>query len=258
MGDPEHQERQEWAKTQISDIDTSARMELESLETLRGQQQEMYQQQLAEKNEVWVKLIAQRREEAAELRSMISSLSAAIANARLQAKNEIDGAKRSSSVSTKRLRVQRQKQLEQIAALQQTLDAERKQYEHDLTQYAAANSSSAVEKKEHIERLRVLLANLQGKLREKQEQHEAKFADQVQAIQELRTQLQHVRESENAKQTELMSMRKVCASMSKKISARKDEAASLKRQYQMMKRDNEELEGEITRMEEGIAALLGK
>jgi chromosome segregation ATPase len=217
----------------------------------------VYQQQLAEKKAVWVKLIAQRREEAAELRSMISSLSAAIASARLQAKNEIDGAKRSASVSTRRLRVQRQKQLEQIAALQQTIDAERRQYEHDLGQFAAANSSSAGERKEQIARLRVLLGNLQGKLREKQEQHEAKFGDQVLTIQELRTKLQKVRESENAKQTELMAMRKVCASMSKKLSARKDEAASLKRQFQMMKRDNEELEREITRIEEGIGGFRG-
>jgi chromosome segregation ATPase len=252
LDDPEDKQRQAWAKSQIIDIDTSARTELESLEALRGQQQEIYQEQLAEKNDVWVKLIAQRREEAAQLRSMISSLSAAISSARLQAKNEIDGAKRRASASTKSLRAQHLKQLDQIATIQQTIQAERRQYEHDLSQFSAQSESAAGGKKEQIERLKVLLGNLQAKLGAKQAQNEAKFAEQVQAIQALRTQLQEVREGENAKQTELMSMRKVCASMAKRISARKDEAASLKRQYQMLKRDNEELENEINKVESGV------
>jgi chromosome segregation ATPase len=256
LDDADHKQRQEWAKSQIVDINSSARTELESLDVLRSQQQENYKEQVAEKHDVWVRLIAQRREEAAELRSMISSLSAAISSARLEAKNEIDGAKRKASASTKTTQLQWRKQLEQIAALEQTIEAEKRQYEHDLNQFASQSDSAADGKKDQIGRLKLTLATLQGKLRDKLAMNEAKFTEQVQGIQALREQLQQVREAENAKQTELMSMRKVCASLSKKISARKDEAASLKRQYQMMKRDNEELEGEITKMEVGMAASL--
>jgi chromosome segregation ATPase len=248
----ELKQRQEWARTQITDINSGAKFEMESLEQLRSRQQEIYQEQLAEKSEVWEQLVNQRREEAAELRSMISSLSAAIASARSQAKVEIDDAKRKASESTRALRAKREKQIQQIAELTRTLEVERRQFDLELGQIAAASTSTVQQKQEQVSRLESTLASLHQKLREKEAENEARFKDQVRTIRELRAQLQQVREEENEKQTALMSMRKVCASTSKKISARKDEAASLKRQLAMLTRDNEELQGEIVRMETGM------
>lgn len=248
----EAKQRQQWAKTQISDINNTARNELESLEALRGQQQEVYEREVAEKNEVWEKLVLQRKEEAAELRSMIANLSAAISTARNQAKLDIDEAKRKAAGSTQTLREQREKQLQQIAELTQTLETDRKQFEINMSQMQSSNNNTVAQKKDQIARLQATLASLRMKIAEKQKQNETKFKQQVKTIRDLRSELQKVREEENAKQNSLMSMRKLCASVSKKISARKDEAASLKRQLVMLQRDNEELQGEIVKMETSL------
>jgi chromosome segregation ATPase len=254
--EPDHKRTQEWAETKITDINTSALTELASLDALRSEQQEVYKEQLSEKNEVWVKLVDQRREEAAQLRSMIFGLSVAISGARLQAKDEIESARRNAFAGTKRLRAQSQKLAEQITVLEQTINAERRQYEHSLGLFEEQCLSVEDGKKSHKEKLKIILASLQEKLREKQAKNEEKLAEQVSTIEKLREQLQGLREAENEKQRELMSMRKACASMSQKISVRKDEAGSLKRQYRMLKRDNEELEGEIRKVESGIAGSL--
>jgi chromosome segregation ATPase len=249
MESHDFEQRQQWANSQITIINSSTRSELAALEAMRSQQQEVFQEQLAEKNEQCKKLVLQRREEAAQLRSMISSLSAAISSARNQAKMQADEARRRASASTKRLRTQRRRQREQIAALRRTLDRERRQFEHDFQQVTFANSAAADDKRQHVAQLRVALENIRNKMREKQAQNDGKFNEHIEAIAQLREQLQKAREDENEKQTRLMEMRKVCASTSKKLSARKDEAASLKRQCQMLARDNEELESEIAKVE---------
>jgi septal ring factor EnvC (AmiA/AmiB activator) len=46
-----------------------------------------------------------------------------------------------------------------------------------------------------------------------------------------------------------MDMRKMCASVSRRISARTNESASLKRHLAMLDKDNEELRAEIVKLE---------
>lgn len=254
MNSPEaiQQGREEWAKTQISDINSQTKREIENLEALRSQQQELYHAQLAEKNEVWEKVVLQRREEAAQLRAMITHLSSAISVARNEAKADIDQAKRKAAESTKQIRQQREKQLQQIAELTSTLRSEKKQFEFDLDKLQNDSQIEIQQKQEQIARLKKTLSTLQAKLKEKESVNEAKLRQQIKGIRELRTKLQQLRENENERQNELMSMQKLCASLSRKISARKDEAASLKRQLAMLDKENEELQGEIMKTEAQI------
>jgi septal ring factor EnvC (AmiA/AmiB activator) len=58
-----------------------------------------------------------------------------------------------------------------------------------------------------------------------------------------------VHQAENQKQEELVQMRKLCASVSRKISARKNEAASLKRHLAMIDKDNQELQADVMELE---------
>lgn len=246
------QQRQKWAKTQINEINDQAKNELESLDALRSQQQEIYQEQLAEKNELWERVVLQRREEAAELRSMISRLTTAIASARNQSKTEIQQAKRKAAESLKTVKQQREKQLKTISELTETLNKEKIQFENELKSIQNSDVNIVQQKKEQIQRLQANLSNLKIKLSQKEQESENKFKSQVRVIRELRLQLQQAREAEEDKQNELMSLRKACASISRKISARKDEAASLKRQLAMLQKDNEELQNEIDKMESNI------
>jgi chromosome segregation ATPase len=87
------------------------------------------------------------------------------------------------------------------------------------------------------------------KLKEKEKTNESKFRQQCRIIRDLRTQLEQVRETEKQRQNELMDMRKMCASVSRKISARTNEAASMKRHLAMLDKDNEELRVEIVKLE---------
>lgn len=246
------QRRQKWAKTQINEINDQAKNELESLDALRTQQQEIYQEQLAEKNELWERVVLQRREEAAELRSMISRLTTAIANARNESKTEIQQAKRKAAESLKTVRIQREKQLKAISDLTNTLNKEKIQFENELKSIQNSDVNIVQQKKEQIERLQTNLSNLRAKLAQKEQESENKFKSQVRVIRDLRLQLQQAREAEADKQNELMSLRKACASISRKISARKDEVASLKRQLAMLQKDNEELQIEVDKMESNI------
>ncbi|OHT13435.1 hypothetical protein TRFO_16423 [Tritrichomonas foetus] len=244
--------RQQWAKTQINEINDQTKHELQSLEALRTQQQELYQEQLAEKNDMWERVVLQRREEAAELRSMISNLSSAISSARNQAKEEIAAAKRKAAESINQVRAQREKQLQQIAELTEILNREKVQFDNELKQIQSSDVNVIQQKKDQIQRLQLNLQNLRQKLSQKETETENRFKVQVRSIRDLRLQLQQVREAEADKQNELMSMRKACAVISRKISARKDEAASLKRQLAMLQKDNEELQNEIIKMESNI------
>jgi chromosome segregation ATPase len=248
VGDLE--ERRQWASSQIAIINRSTRNELAALDEVRRRQQEVYHERLSEKNELCQRSVEDRRAEAAELRSMISGLCAAISLARLQAKSQVDAARRRASADTKQLREQRQRQQERIAALTRTLDSERGQFEHDVEQIAVENQ--AADKRQHIARLRTALENVRKRLCERRARHDEKFNDHIKTIAQLREQLQKAREDENAKQMRLMEMRKICGSVAKQLSARKDEAASLERQSQMLEKDNEELEDEIARLEKSL------
>jgi hypothetical protein len=244
-----HQQRQEWAKTQIDDINDQAKHEIQSLDTLREQQQKLFQAQLNEKNDTWEKAVLERREEAAQLRSMISHLSSAISVARNEAKTDIDEAKRRAQESAKIIRATREKQIQQIADLTGQIQKEQSSFDLEVKQVESANANATQQKKEQLTRLESNLVTLKAKLREKEKVNEGKFRQQCRIIRDLRGQLQQVREAENSRQSELMNQRKVCASVSRKISARKNEAASLKRQLAMVDKDNQELQAEIVKLE---------
>ena len=243
--------RHQWAKSQIEDINSNTQSEIESLDELRLQQKELYQRQIEEKSAIWERLVSQRKDEAAELRSMIANLTYAISSARNEAKSEIDEAKRQAAQKTERMREQHKQQLQEIGELRKTLAIERKQFDFDWSRMKTTSSGNMEEKKEQIARLQDVLEGLKSKLAEKEAHNENRFRQQLKTIRELREQLQQARDEENAKQSDLMEMRKQCASLSKRISARKDEAASLKRQMTMLTRDNEELQNEIAKLGKG-------
>jgi chromosome segregation ATPase len=241
--------RQKWVKTQIDDLHDQTRYEIESMDTLRQQQQQTFQAQLTEKNEFWEKAVLERREEAAQLRSMISHLSSAISVARNEAKADIDEARRRASESAKVIRSSREKQIQQIADLTTQIQKERTAFEIEVKQVNAASANATQQKKDDIARFEGNLGSLKTKLKEKEKVNETKFRQQYRIIRELRAQLQQVREAENQQQEELMTMRKTCTSVSRKISARKNEAASIKRQLALIEKDNHELQSEIVKLE---------
>lgn len=240
--------RHQWAKSQIEDINENTKTEMEALDELRFQQKELYQRQVEEKTAIWERLVSQRKDEAAELRSMIANLTYAISAARDEAKSEIDEARRKAALKTERMREQHKQQIQELGQLRKTLAIERKTFDFDWSRMKTTGSSTMEEKKDQVARLQNILEGLKTKLAEKEAQNEAKFRQQMKTIHELREQLQQARDEENAKQNDLMNMRKLCASLSKRISARKDEAASLKRQMTMLTRDNEELQTEIAKL----------
>lgn len=69
----------------------------------------------------------------------------------------------------------------------------------------------------------------------------------MQTIRGLREQLRGDREDE-----ELMALRKVCAGIAKVLSVRKGETAALERQRVTLRRDSEELRGDISRRGTGL------
>ena len=241
--------RQQWAKTHIQDINATTKTEMASLDELRGRQQEAYERQITEKNEVWERLVLQRREEAAELRATLSSLASAVSTAQNQAKCDIEEAERRAAESGETLREQRDKHVQEIGDLTKTLENERRQFDMELAQKRATYAAGLEEKQNQIYRLQHTLEALNAQLAEKEMQCESNLKQHVRSIRELRERLQEAREEENLRQVELMDMKKLCASLSKKISARKDEAASLKRQFTMLLRDNDEMQGDIVKME---------
>ena len=139
--------------------------------------------------------------------------------------------------------------IKQIAELTAAIQKEKNTFEGSLKQTTQASSTSLAQKKEQLARLQQSLLSLKSKLREKENNNSSKFRQQVRNIRDLRAQLQVQKDAEKQKQNELMQMRKMCASVSRKISAYKDESASLKRQLAMMTKDNEEIQGEIVKLE---------
>jgi chromosome segregation ATPase len=118
-----------------------------------------------------------------------------------------------------------------------------------VSQLNANITSTTQQKKDELARQEATLATVKHKLKKKERANEAKFRQQCRVIRDLGGQLQQVREVENRKQEELVQMRILCASGARKISARKNEAASLKRQLAMINKDNQELQAEIMKLE---------
>lgn len=243
------QNRAEWAKTQINEINDLTKNEIQSLDALMQQQQEIYQAQLAEKHEIWDKAVLERREEAANLRNMISRLTSAISVAEDEANIDVEEARRRAAESAKIIRKERKKQIKQIADLTAQIQKEQSQYELEVKQVNQSNANATQQKKDQLTRLQSTLSSLKLKLKEKENTNEVKFREQIRIIRELRAQLQQAREVEKEKQADLMRLRKECTSISRKISARKDESASIKRQLAMVHKDNEELQNDIVKLE---------
>jgi chromosome segregation ATPase len=240
------------AAADIAEVKTSGQSELESLDPLRAKQKEAYQDQLSAKNEIWQQQVFRCRQEAADLRATASHLAARITAARAAANGDVDDAQRRAAESTGAVRVRRERQLRELSGLTRTLDSERKQFALELQQAAAANEAAVHQKGEQIVRLQAALAAAKSKLRDTEVQCEVKFKDQVRRVRELRTQLQQAKDFEAEKQSDLMALRLACAVTSRKISARRDETAALKRQLATLLRDNEELRAEVIKMETGL------
>ena len=248
-GEENENDRQEWAKTQINEINEQTKAELESIEQLRLKQQKYYESQLAAKEEVWDRQLLESREEVNKLRTMIQTLNSEINLARSEAKADIDEAKKRAKESAKIIRANREKQIQQIAELTAAIQKENNTFESTLKQTTQASSASVAQKNEQLARLQQNALSMKAKLREKENNNSSKFRQQVRIIRDQRAQLQVQKDAEKQKQNELMQLRKLCASVSRKISAYKDEAASLKRQLAMMVKDNEEIQNEIVKLE---------
>jgi hypothetical protein len=247
--DENHQQRQVWAKTQIDDINDQTKAEIQSLDALRQQQEQVFQAQLNDKNDEWEKVVLERREEAAQLRSHLSYLTSAISVARNEIKTDVDDAKRKAQESASVIRATREKQIRQIAELTGAIEKEQSAFEIQLKQLESTSNSASEQKTTQLARLETNLASIQAKLKEKEKANESKFREQVKTIRDLRTQLQQVRETEKQRQGELMELRKACNSVSRRISARTTETASLKRHLAILDKENEELQAEIAKLE---------
>ena len=241
--------RAEWLKTQISDINERTRNEIQSIDAMRQQQQEIYQAQLEEKYALWDNAVLQKQEEANSLKAMIARLNSEIKVAKNEAEEDVNEAKRRAAESAKIIRAERKRQIKQIADLTAQISKENAQFEIESKQVDQANANTTQQKKDQLARLQANLASLKLKLKEKESQNEIAFREQVRIIKDLRSQLQQARLIEKEKQADLINLRKACTSVSRKISARKDEAASIKRQLDMVLKDNEELQNDIVKLE---------
>lgn len=247
--DENHKSRQTWAKTQIQDINEQTKQEIESIEQQRQYQQELFQAQLREKNEYYEKAVLQKREEAARLRSMLSSLQSQVSVIKNESRTDIEEAKRRAEESAAVIKATRQKQIQQTADLVGQIDKENMSHNIAVKQALSQNATNIQHKKDQLARLQSNFQQVQSKLKEKEGENDSKFRHQYRIIKDLRAELEHAKEIERQRQDELTVIRRECAATARKISARKNEAASLKRQIAVVMKDNQELQGEIVKLE---------
>jgi len=180
---------------------------------------------------------------------MISYLTSAISVPRSEAKADVDEAKRQASESAKVIHAARERQIQQIAEVTGQLQKENAAFDVEARHAQAQGAGAVQQKREQLAKLAHGIAQVKGKLRDKESGNERMFRHQFKAIRELRTQLEHAREVENQRQSDLMTIRKDCAAVLRRISARKNEAASLKRHLAMVEKDNTEIQAEIVKLE---------
>jgi hypothetical protein len=180
--------RRTHAVAEIAEIEALGRSELDHLASIPAQQQ-LFQAQIAQKNDIWERLVRERREEAAGLAAIATRLSAEVAGARSRAKSDTDDAKRRAAESTRAIRVRREQQLRLLVELTKNVETDRQQFEAELARVAAANAEAMRQKEEQIVRLQSNLETAKVKLREKQEAGAAKFKEKVHVIRELRKEL---------------------------------------------------------------------
>lgn len=247
--DENHKSRQTWAKAQIQDINEQTRQEIEAIEQQRQYQQELFQAQLHEKNQYYEKAVLEKREEAARLRSMVSNLQSQVSVIKNEAKTDIEEAKRKAEESAAIIKATRQQQIKQTADLVGEIDKENVAHNLAVKQALSQKASNLQHKKDQLARLQANFQQIQSKLKEKEGENDGKFRQQYRVIKDLRAELEHAKDIERQRQEELSAIRRECASASRKISARKNEAASLKRQIAVVAKDNQELQGEIVKLE---------
>lgn len=78
----------------LAEIDDAGRRELADLASIPAQQQQLFEAQIAQKNDIWERLVRERREEASGLAAIAARLGADVAGARSRAKSDADEAKR--------------------------------------------------------------------------------------------------------------------------------------------------------------------
>jgi hypothetical protein len=239
-------------KAQITETTVSVSEELSFLETLRGQQQSLFEEQLIDKKEFWERTVLERRQEVITLRSVIDRLSLEIGLERTKWKKDISEAKDRSRESELRMRQRREEQLQTLTDLTVTLENDRQEFAVELKQIEAANEAEMELRRERIARLNKVMENVGMKGREKWSENEGKFKGEVRNLREMRKRLQNAREFAREKQSGLLALREDCAKIARMTSTANDQTAALRRQLATLVRDNNELQMEIVRMESGL------
>lgn len=250
----EKQDKQ-WTRTQIEEINIQAEKEMESLNRLKAQQQQQFQAQLNEKNDVWDKVLIERRAEAAKLRFMISKLSNEISHARNEAKSAIDAAKKEENENLRAIRLSREKLIRQISALTSDIQKEKIMFESENRLSKSTSDSNLNQKQDTLARLQSRLAALEVLHTNNESNQQLSFKAEMKKIKELRELLELKNQEIVQKQSDIMAMKKQCASMARLICARKDEASSYDRQITAIKKDNERIEDEIAKMDRNSLPL---
>lgn len=235
----------DWIKTYTDEVNDLTKNELQSLDILIQNQNEIFQAQLAEKNDIWDKEILQRREEAAQLRNMITHLQSLISISKNEANTDIEEAQKRAAKSIQESRKYIRKQIQQITDLTAAIEKENTNFDLTVRQTNQTNNNATQQKKDQLARLKLVVKQLQTKLKEKEKSNEIEFRQQVKIIKEMRLQLKQCREVEKEKLEELQKLKRLRSSISRKISAQKDESASIQHQLSMCLEDNDELQDDI-------------
>ena len=249
----EEKHQKQWTRTQIQEINFQAEKEMANLTQLKAQQQAVFQNQINEKNDIWDKVLIARRAEAAKLRMMISKLSNEIAKARNEAKSAIDLAKKQENENLRVIRQNREKLIRQITDLTNEIQKEKIMFESENRVNKNTMDMTLTQKQETVQRLQKRLDNLKKSHDDKEADQKTQFKEEMKRITELRALLDAKNEEKVQKQSEIMEMKKQCASMSRMICSRKDEASSYARQITAMRKDNERVEEQIAKMEQPIS-----
>ena len=216
---------------------------------MQKNQQEIFQAQLAEKADLWEQEVLQRREEAAQLKNMITHLESLISIAKNETKADIEVAQKAADKKIQTSKKYIQKQLQLINDLTEQIEKENYNFEITVKQTNQTNSNASQQKKDQLSRLQLVAKQLKSKLKEKERNNDLQFRQQVKIIKELRLELQKSREVEKEKLEELTKLRRTQSSISRKISAQKDESTSLQHQLSLCLEDNEELQADIVKMQ---------
>ena len=179
---------------------------------------------------------------------MISKLSNEFAMSRSEAKTAIDVAKKQENEDLRAIRITREKLIRQITDLTNDIQKEKIMFESENRTTKNSTDSVITQKQETLARLKARLDAIKSKHDAKESDQNTQFRDQMSRIRELRALLEEKNEEKVSKQSEIMEMKKKTAAMSRLICSRKDEASSYQRQISAMKKDNERLQEQLSKM----------